>query len=680
MRPVLSRRTFLARAAALTGAAIVVTACEPGSSPTGSEVAGHDGLPDIEGGTLVTDPAKMPTTFGESPEFARMVDAGILPPVGERIGQDPLVIKPLHAVGQYGGQIRRGYLGVTEFQSANRFCAGPDNLLYWDHNRENVIPNIARRYDVSNDGKELTLHLRRGMKWSDGHPFTADDIIFWREDINLNPAISPGSTSLRIRGQSIKVEKVDDLTIRFLSPLPYYLLPSLLAGSTDIGGLSVGGVAGNGGYAPKHYLEQFLPKSIGEAKAAQLAKAAGYPTWQAHLFNLSDWTQNLDLPVVTPWKLSRPINDSPWEFTANPYSIWVDSEGNQLPYIPKISMAQMASAEELNIKAISGEFDFQERSLVLTSLPDLIRNQEAGSYTIHRTPVTTMDFGLRINLAYDSDATLGELIRNVHFRRALSLGIDRNEINQTFFLATSIPSSTLVDVDNPYFPGLEWRSRWATHDVAQANQLLDEIGLTAKDGDGLRMRPDGKGPIRLIAVATRATDGDAPAMCEMVRRQWQAIGIDMIVDTSTEQQALGNNVMLQGLDPGSDDPFVDNNGRLIPTAVTRQSIIGTPYAQWYASGGKQGRPIPDSLSLLKDAMELYYQGQTADEEQRIELGKQIYRMHVDQVWSIGVVGFGMNSYGFFLAKNNLGNVPKRVLSNQTQRSMSNALPMTFFYK
>jgi peptide/nickel transport system substrate-binding protein len=175
-----SRRLFLQSAAYAGGGSLVLSACSPGKpSPKASQggLTGA-GLPNLESGQVITDPAQYPKSFNESPEFARQVAAGTLPPVAERIGQDPLVIKPLHETGRYGGTLRRGFLGVQDTQNANRFCAGPDNLLYWEYTHSKVIPNIARSFELSKDGKTLTLHLRRGMRWSDGSPFTADDIIF----------------------------------------------------------------------------------------------------------------------------------------------------------------------------------------------------------------------------------------------------------------------------------------------------------------------------------------------------------------------------------------------------------------------------------------------------------------------------------------------------------------------
>jgi peptide/nickel transport system substrate-binding protein len=527
-----SRREVLVYGVTVTGGLFVLGSCSSGGGDGGNAAGGSGAeLPDIQGAELVTDASKFPTRFKERPEFADQVAAGTLPPVEERIGQDPLVLKPIDGNGRYGGVMRRAYLGPGDFQNANRFCAGPDNLLYWDPQRQTVVPNIARDFELSDDFTEMILHLRRGMRWSDGEPFTADDVLFWRNDMSLHPGLSPsGVASLKVGGEDVLVEKIDDHTVRYLATRPQPLLPAFLASFSDVGGVTLSGRTSGGGFAPSHYLQQFHPAYTSEAEVTSLARDAGFPTWQEYFKNRNTWEVNRDLPLVTPWVVTRPINDPPWEFFANPYSIWVDTDGNQLPYIGEISMTLVESIQTLIGQAIAGEFDFQDRHLEVASLPVLLDNQERSNYTIHRSAGEDMDCGVRINLAYAKDPVLGDLLRTVEFRRALSLGIDRDQVNESFFVGTSTPSATMVPDHSPYFPGEEWRTKWATHDVEQANALLDEIGLTEKDGSGIRIRPDGSGPIRLDCQAATSF-ADFPGIGQMVKQHWSDIGIDMNVET-----------------------------------------------------------------------------------------------------------------------------------------------------
>ena len=199
----------------------------------------------LEGPEVVTDAAKQPKTFNEAPQLAALVKAGKLPPVAERIGQDPLVIKPLHEIGKYGGTWRGGFTGPADFWNGYRCCSGPDHLLFWDYTGDKVTPNIAKGYEMQDGGRTLVLHLRRGMKWSDGKPFTADDFVFWFEDIYRNKDLVPTpSAAMAINGKQGEVQKVDTYTVRFKFPEPYYLLPDVLAGSTHLGGHAQQGMYG----------------------------------------------------------------------------------------------------------------------------------------------------------------------------------------------------------------------------------------------------------------------------------------------------------------------------------------------------------------------------------------------------------------------------------------------------
>jgi peptide/nickel transport system substrate-binding protein len=682
----LSRRRLLQNSAYAGAGAIILSSCTSsgGGGKQGAASGANGALPPIEGAQVVLDPAQFPKKFAEWPEFAKKVQAGQLPPVAERIGQDPLVLKPLHETGRYGGQIRRGFLGTTDWLNGAGFCGGPDTLLYWDYQGKKVNPNLARAYELSDGDKVLTLHLRRGMKWSDGKPFTADDIVFWREDINLHPDLGiTGSPALRAGGKDVQVKKVDDYTVQFISSVPNSILVELMASSDDLGGLSAGGRLLLGGYAPKHYLQQFHPKYSSESAANKAAKAARFDDWTAYFRDRMSWESNTEMPALTPWIVSRPISSPPWELTPNPYSIWVDDKGNQLPYISKISLSNTESPDVFSLRAVAGQYDFQERNLTVANLPVLLKNQERSKYTIHRAPNDAMEFGVRINLAYSKDKTLGDLLRTADFRRALSLGIDRNQINNTFALGTSKVSATTAGDSSRYTPGPQWHSKWATLDPAQANSLLDKVGLTKRDSSGFRMRPDGKGRIILDYQAVR-TFADFVGIGEMIKRQWQKIGIDMNVQQDAPplivQRSVANQMMLSGHIVGTEDPFLRPDVFLPTNTNNYPGMIGIPYAKWFASNGKAGVEPPKSLDLLKQAMDLYRQGLQASPEQRANLGKQLFQMHADQVWSIGVIGFGLMIFGIYESSDRLGNVPGRIRNSQVGRTPANLFPMTFYYK
>jgi peptide/nickel transport system substrate-binding protein len=216
----LSRRTLLRLglltiASASAGPAVLAPEAFAQTTRPGANLIGK-----LEGPEVVTDPALFPKSFKEAPTLAELVKAGKLPPVQERIGQDPLVVKPLREIGKYGGTWRRGFTGPFDTSNGHR-AAQNDKLLYWDYTGTKIVPNIARAWEVSPDGKVITLSLRRGMKWSDGAPFTADDFVFWYQDVYLNKELIPVPLSvMTINGKPITVEKVDASTVRLVAPEP----------------------------------------------------------------------------------------------------------------------------------------------------------------------------------------------------------------------------------------------------------------------------------------------------------------------------------------------------------------------------------------------------------------------------------------------------------------------------
>ena len=639
--------------------------------------AGRFALGKLEGPEIVTDASRFPKTFKEAPELAALVQQGKLPPVGERIGQDPLVIKPVHAIGKYGGTLRRSFTsGGAITPSEIRFASGPNFLVHRDYLGKTIVPNIARGYELSSDGKVITLQLRRGMRWSDGTPLTADDVMFWYEDIYLYKPLTPtASGNMRINGKDVTVKKIDTSTVQFVSPEANPLMLEIFAGTSPFDSSLYPG------FAPKHYLSKFHPKYTPQAEVDKLAADAKFPSWPTLFKSRADWTANADLPVVTPWKVvkGKEISTQNLVLERNPYSIWVDTEGNQLPYIGTLSHSASENVEVMNLRAVAGEFDMQDRDILTNKLPVLVDNAQRSGYHIVLNPSGSVDFGLRVNLAYEDDPELGELIRTTDFRRALSLGIDRGQINEAFYLGTSTPTANVPADDNIYFPGKEYRTLWATYDVAKANQLLDGIGLTKKDADGYRLRKDGS---RRIVLDYTVSQDDRAQIGEMIKQQWKNIGIDMTVNTITPtlitQRALANQLMFTGHTVSSEDVF------LLPDTVfpyrTDQftASLGVLYAKWFQSGGKEGKEPP--LPKLKQVMDMWKQGYAAPEAERIRLGKEIHKICVDEVFNIGIVGMGLFQYGIFVVKDNLENVPARSILTIVLLTPLNTRPQSYFFK
>src|SRR2546428_6549297 len=471
---------------------------------------------------------RLPKGLKEAPQLAELVKAGKLPPVAERVGQDPVVIRPLHATGKSGATGRGGSPGPADFWNGFRCCSGPDHLMFWDYTGDKALPTIAKGLEMQDGGRAWLVHLRRGMKWSDGKPFTSDDFVFWFEDVYRNKDLVPTpSAQMAINGKQGSIEKVDTYTVRFKFPEPYFMLPDVLAGSTDLAGQGFA-YRGMGGIAPAHYLKQFHPKYVGQAELDRKVKDAKFDSWVRMFLYKNDWALNPELPVLSPWKTVTPINTPTWTLERNPYSVFVDTAGNQLPYIDRVVLTLPENLEVLNLRAVAGEYDFQQRHLDLGKLPVFIENQARGGYKVYLDPG---DYGgdmiIKFNLNYDADPEIARWFNTADFRRALALGIDRDQINETFWLGTGTPSSVVPADGNKYNPGPQYRKLRATPDGPKANEMLDQIGLAKKAPEGFRPRKHGKGRLRIEIMTLGGQFVQFTQIAEMIREQWKRIGIDL---------------------------------------------------------------------------------------------------------------------------------------------------------
>jgi peptide/nickel transport system substrate-binding protein len=440
----------------------------------------------LEGPEIIRDLGMYPAKFTESPMWADMVGAGTLPALEERLPEasEVMVVKPLGEIGKYGGTWRRGFTGPADHENGNRIVS-TDKILFWDYTGGKIMPALAKDWKLSDDGKTTTVYLRKGAKWSDGTPLTADDFMFWYDDIYMEQGTCADPVpEMLAGGQPGVMEKVDDFTVNFVFPEPNYLFPYILAGSTAIGaGFATRGAFGTygGGYAPAHYLKQFLPKYSSVDEMNTKAKAAGFDDWKAYFKNRYSWALNTELPVMTPWVTVSPINTPTWGMERNPYYWAVDTEGNQLPYIDKITMTLAENLQVLNLRAVAGEYDIQERHIRLDNLPVLLDNQEKGDYTIHLDPALNgSDVTIHMGNAYTLDPEIGKWIRNKDFRHALSMGIDRDQLNETFWLGVGTSGSTAPAEETIYSPGPEWRTKWATLDLTRPTNCWTASAWTRK--------------------------------------------------------------------------------------------------------------------------------------------------------------------------------------------------------
>jgi peptide/nickel transport system substrate-binding protein len=681
-----SRRQFLARLALGTALAISLLPALEAKAQSALSQSGLVGKP--EGITIITDQAQWPKSFNEAPQLAELVKQGKLPAVKDRLPQDLMVIKPVQEIGKYGGVWRRGFTGPGDNENGNRINAS-DRPILVDHTGAKPNPSLAKGWKMSDDGKTFTLNLRRGLRWSDGSPMTANDFVFWYEDIYGNKDIVPTPIpDMSPQGKPGRIVKVDDYTVNFEFDVPFYLFEDLMAGDTLIGGgqaVRQSDKRSHGAYAPAHYLKQFLPKYVqgGVDAANAAAKAEGYDNWVARLHFKKDWTLNPELPVLGPFKTVQPINRATWVMERNPYYWAVDTAGNQLPYLDGVVMTLAENLEVLNLRAMAGEYDLQERHIDIGKLPVILENQARGRYKVHLDlALNGSDAVYYFNQSYDADPEIAKWLRNVEFRRALSLALDRKQLNEAFWLGVAVPGSTAPGEALPYFPGQGWREKWSTFDQKQANEMLDRIGLSRKDAQGFRLRTDNGQRLRLQIQAVQAFL-PWPKISEMVADQWAKVGIQADVRDTERTLAMtrtfNNEHQIMVWNNGGTELLYLFPRHAIPVeAPPSEAFMGPEFGKWFASGGTQGKK-PEDANILK-IFDLFRSAAGQKTEDRIKTAQEIWKIEIDQQYGIGTVGQSSALMGVRLVSNRLGNIPSRNCIAQHCRTPGGAHPETWFYK
>ncbi|MEM7130128.1 MAG: ABC transporter substrate-binding protein [Chloroflexota bacterium] len=587
--------------------------------------------------------------FGEAPMLADMVAAGDLPALDERLTSEPAVVEPLESVGTYGGELAG--------PSTNPTCCGWDvlemrlqKLFTIDTDLSTIIPNIAKGIDISDDQTEFTIHLRAGHKWSDGEPFTTEDFRFYFEDVISNEELTASPPGLWTSdGELAQFEVIDETTVKFTYTSPK---PSLI--------VSLGTEVGNRGFRPAHYFKQFHADYNEEVAA--LAEEQGFEDW-IQMFNSKmtpyNFTWNLGAetdsyaPTLNSFVFVSEDSFGNKLYERNPYFFKVDTAGNQLPYTDSLRRILVEDLQVQDLKGIAGEYSHYGWGQLL-SAPTYRDNEEAGNY---RTALVTYDRGNEYVFMFNfttEDEVLRELFWDERFRQAMSLAINREEINELVYFGLATPSQAAPPPSSQYYQ--DWmKDHFATYDPEQANALLDEIGLDERDADGFRLRPDGE--TLFLNLQVSVPEEAWQKIGELTTDYWNAVGVKTnykLIENGLYGELRDGNqldVAAWGYDVTDIGDIGNGLTNLRPDWGARSA--GVLWQAWFNSDGEEGEEPPAEIIELWEKAEEFLALPYGSDEQ-IALGTQLYEQHFDSLYMIGTIQYPPQP---LLFKKNLRNTP-----------------------
>jgi len=578
-----------------------------------------------------------------------------LPPLAERIPAEPLVVVPYDSVGKYGGTLdvlsNATEAGTSDFLSVRHV-----NFVRFSDDLQTIVPNIAKSWEWNSDFTKLTFHLRKGHKWSDGAPFTSADVKFYHDNLMLDTNIfEKPKDYITVGGETMTVDTPDETTVVFNLPSPK---PGLLAHFAT---------SYAQGFQPKHFLGKFHPDVSPDADkyAQSLGFENGYDAIRAYYGN-SDWTDtpspllsrpeiagNLPQPVLPTLESHIYTADTTEgrHLVANPYFHQVDPTGQQLPYISEQDEVYKNDNEVRLLSIINGEVDYKAQSLQLASAPALLDGQAGGNYTVDLRPEITLGvFGF--NVTHEDEAKRA-VFGDVRFREAMSIAINRDELNEVGFFGQGTPQQYIGFSPKPEFVSDKWQTYKTDFDKAGAMALLDQIGMKDTDGDGFRELPDGG---KLVLNLNFSTQGIAGQTVELVSQYWADVGVQSVVKevTPDEYRSAQSSNKLDVVMWRKSQPLaivLGNNELWVPPFENYFGVRnGMLWAEWVDSNGSKGVEPP---AWVKDLIADVNAFQSADQSSAKfrELGEKMVKAMVENLLFIGTV----NAPAPMIHHNNLNN-------------------------
>ena len=587
----------------------------------------------------------------EPPSLAPLVEGGKLPPLAQRLPDTPVVLamdQPGQSIGRHGGTLNTIMARSKDVRLMVVY--GYARLVKFDRNL-NLVPDILERIEVK-VGKIFTFYLRPGHKWSDGQPFTTEDFRYYWEDVANNDLLSPigPSALLRVDGELPTVTFIDKTTLRYAWSKPNPAFLPALAGARPFYI-----------YRPAHYLRKYHARYNDTEKLNAKAKQKGQRSWAA-LHNKYDHqykNKNIELPTLQPWVNTTEGPAERFIFKRNPYYYKIDRNGLQLPYIDQVIFS-IASGKIIPAQVGTGQSDLQARYLRFANFTFLKANEKKSRYQarlwrIAKGSHLTLFPNLNVN-----DPVWRKLLREVRFRRALSLAVDRFELNQVIYYGLAIEAQNTVLPESTLFRK-EYQKAWAKHDPSQANRLLDSLGLDKRNDSGIRLLPDGR-PIEIIVESTGESTEEADIL-ELVADQWAKVGVKMLTKPS-QREVMRNRIyagetlmaISSGLENGVPTADMDPSG-LAPTEQVQYQW--SKWGQYRESNGRMGQPIDMAVPKRLAALNAKWRLATGTAQRR-DIWHEMLAINADRVFTIGLISGVLQPV---VVRNNLRNVPVKGIYN-----------------
>jgi len=558
----------------------------------------------------------------EAPMLAEMVKAGKLPPLEERLPENPLVEVPVSEIGTYGDKL---ILGTAFFLDDERLPSRVDRngffqFTYPFPSEGPILPNLAESWEWNSDGTELIINLRKGIKWSDGEPFTAEDVVFFMEDIvddeNVAYIWFYESNFYDANGNFPLLTKIDDYTLKFEYDDTGFLFEKKYS--------NVCWAA-----MPKHHISQWHPKYNADSD---------YETLNEKIKILGVNSEGGRV-TLNAWIIDEYVPDEKLHMTRNPYYWKVDPEGNQLPYFDEFEILIAGDRPSVGLGNMTGEYDHDHMWTGYPHYSMWLEEQDkpGRDYSIGFSNAP----GMKMSFNFDAeDAEARAVLRDLNFRRAISLAIDRPTISKTLAFDLMTPIGCSWAPDSPYFDkGSGYL--YSEYDPDRARKILDDAGIIDRNGDGIRELPTGE---KLELVWDMYAHDLYTPMSEMIVATVKKVGINLILNEMHQTLHITNyragNYELSAHDFESYNEPLLNLFEWVPT------VPGSPYyhKNAYDEGGFS--PEFDEYTRILKAASI------TGIEEGIKLGQEACRIMAENVFMIHV---GVRRRPF-INSNRLGNM------------------------